>query len=196
MESRLKTAADKGTPVIIVRAGDFFGPGAANNWFSQGLVKAGHPVKSVLYPGKAGLGHQWAYLPDVAETMAQLIERGSALPNFAVYHMNGVWDADGRQMTGAIEKAAGRKLRIWGFPWFALPLLAPFVTFFREVGEMRYLWAEPLKMDNSKLVAELGEEPHTPIDDAVRTTLVACNCIDIEKPAARALHAERLMFLA
>jgi nucleoside-diphosphate-sugar epimerase len=194
MEQRLKVAAGKGTPVIIVRAGDFFGPGAANNWFSQGLVSMGKPVKSVTYPGKAGLGHQWAYLPDVAETMVRLIERGSALPNFAVYHMNGVWDADGRRMVAAIEKAAGRKLRVWSFPWFALPLLAPFVTLFREMLEMRYLWKEPLRMDNAKLVAELGEEPYTPIDEAVRATLAAGGSIDT--PAARSQQAQRLMFLA
>ncbi len=157
MERRLKAAADKRTPVIIVRAGDFFGPGAANNWFSQGLIKAGRPVTSVMYPGKAGLGHQWAYLPDVAETMVQLIEHGSALPNFAVYHMTGVWDADGKQMIAAIERVVGYELKVRGFPWFALPLLAPFITFFRELREMRYLWAEPLKMDNAKLVSALGE---------------------------------------
>lgn len=194
MEKRLKAAADGGTPVIIVRAGDFFGPGAANNWFSQGLVKAGQPIRSVTYPGRAGIGHQWAYLPDVAETMARLIERGNALPNFAAYHMNGVWDADGRQMITAIEKAAGRKLKVRGFPWFALPFLAPFVPLFKELHEMRYIWAEPLKMDNAKLVEELGEEPHTPIDVAVRTTLIAAGCID--KTTAKPLRPEQIMFLA
>ncbi|MEJ1976290.1 MAG: hypothetical protein WDN49_09500 [Acetobacteraceae bacterium] len=68
----MRAAAEVGTPVLIVRAGDFFGPKAANNWFSQGLVKPGKPVTTVRYPGKPGVGHQWAYLPDVAETMAQL----------------------------------------------------------------------------------------------------------------------------
>ena len=179
--------------MIIVRAGDFFGPGAANNWFSQGLIKAGQPVKSVMYPGKPGLGHQWAYLPDVAETMVQLIERGSALPNFAVFHMRGVWDADGRQMITAIEKAVGRKLKIRGFPWFALPFLAPFITFFRELKEMRYLWAEPVEMDNAKLVSTLGEEPHTDIDTAVRTTLIAAGCLPLMDPSTK---AGRLMYFA
>ncbi|MDB5526557.1 MAG: family NAD(P)-dependent oxidoreductase [Rhizobium sp.] len=195
MEARLKIVAEKGMRVIIVRAGDFFGPGANNNWFSQGLITAGKPVKSVMYPGKTGTGHQWAYLPDVAEIMARLIERGDVLPDFAVYHMNGVWDADGRRMIAAIERAVGHKVKVRSFPWWSLPLLAPFVEFFSELREMRYLWAEPLRMDNAALVQTLGEEPHTPIDIAVRNTLIGCGCIEETEPS-NVTKAIQLMFFA
>lgn len=171
MERRLKMAAGDGIPVIIVRAGDYFGPDAANNWFSQGLVKAAKPVSSVLYPGKRGVGHQWAYLPDVAETMIRLVERGDALPAFGVYHMEGFWDADGLQMVKAIERAVGQPLKVRGFPWWMLPLAAPFVTFMRELREMRYLWKLSLRMPNDRLVAAIGPEPRTPIDQAVEATL-------------------------
>ena len=79
MERRLHAAADAGTPVLIVRAGDFFGPRAANNWFSQGLVQAGKPVAALTYLGKRGIGHQWAYVPDVAETIVRLLEKSNVL---------------------------------------------------------------------------------------------------------------------
>ena len=171
LEARLRRGSEDGVHAIVVRAGDFFGPGAANNWFSQGLLKAGKPVTSVMYPGRKGVGHQWAYLPDVAEIMFRLIENRRSLPAFASYHMEGVWDADGTTMIGAIEKAVGRKLKVRNFPWWALPLMAPFVTFFKELKEMRYLWSAPLKMDNALLVATLGAEPRTPLDVAVRRTL-------------------------
>jgi nucleoside-diphosphate-sugar epimerase len=42
---------------------------------------------------------------------------------------------------------------------------------------MLYLWKTPLRMPNDKLVAALGAEPQTPIDEAVRTTLKALGCI-------------------
>ena len=171
VEVRLKAASEQGVRTIVVRAGDFFGPGAANNWFSQGLVKAGKPVTSILYPGRKAIGHQWAYLPDVAETMFRLIERRNDLPAFAAFHMEGVWDADGTMMIGAIGRADGRRLKVRAFPWRALPLLAPFVPFLRELREMRYLWSEAVKMDNARLVSMLGAEPHTPLDTAVRRTL-------------------------
>jgi nucleoside-diphosphate-sugar epimerase len=171
LERRLKAASEEGVRVLIVRAGDFFGPGAANNWFSQGMVKAGAPITSITYPGRKGVGHQWAYLPDVAETMLRLIERVDALPRFAVYHMEGVWDADGTAMVGAIREAVGKPLKVWSFPWWLMPVLAPFVTLLRELREMRYVWAVPLRMRNDRLVATLGEEPRTPLDVAVRRTL-------------------------
>ena len=171
MERRLETAAAQGVPVIIVRAGDFFGPQAGSSWFSQGLVSAGKPVTSVTYPSRAGIGHQWAYVPDVAETMIRLVERGDRLPAFAVYHMQGFFDGDGRGMISAVERVVGRRVKVRKFPWWILPLAAPFVTVMREMREMRYLWQVPLRMPNDRLVAALGEEPHTPIDIAVRETL-------------------------
>jgi len=176
MERRLEAAARAGTGVIIVRAGDFFGPGAANNWFSGCLVTPGKPVRTIKNPARRGIGHQWAYLPDVAETMARLAERAEKLPSFAVYHMAGTFDADGTEMVAAIQRVVGGA-KATAFPWWIVPLAAPFVRLMRELAEMRYLWREPLRMTNERLVAELGDEPHTPIDEAVRTTLGGLGCL-------------------
>ncbi|WP_010219522.1 NAD(P)H-binding protein [Sphingomonas sp. PAMC 26621] len=173
MEGRLRHAADTGVPVLIVRAGDFFGPKAANNWFSQGLVKPNIPVTAISYPGKQGVGHQWAYLPDVAETMVQLLEKREALDRFAVFHMEGHWDADGTAMIAAIQAAAaGRKIKVGKFPWLVMRLLSPFVPLFRELAEMRYLWITPTHMSNDRIKAVLGREPRTPLPVAVRETLI------------------------
>jgi nucleoside-diphosphate-sugar epimerase len=168
MERRLGAAAQAGTGVIIVRAGDFFGPNAANNWFAV-IAPPGKPVTTIRNPARPGVGHQWAYLPDVAETMVRLVERADRLPAFAVYHMDGFYDEDGTQMVAAIQRVAGGKVK--AFPWWVVPLASPFVTLMRELREMRYLWRTPLRMSNDRLVAELGAEPHTPIDEAVRATL-------------------------
>ncbi|OCJ04980.1 hypothetical protein A6U87_13180 [Rhizobium sp. AC44/96] len=183
MERRLKVASQNGVGVIIVRAGDFFGANAANSWFSQGMVTPAKPVTAIKNPARRGVGHQWAYLPDVAETMVRLVERAATLPAFAVYHMNGFWDADGSMMAAAINRAVGGKAKVRAFPWWIVPLAAPFVTFMRELKEMRYLWREPLRMANDRLVAELGEEPHTPVDEAVRASLAALGCLP-EMPVA------------
>jgi nucleoside-diphosphate-sugar epimerase len=190
MEKRLEDASRQGARVLIVRAGDFFGPKAGNNWFSQGLVKAGLPVKAVSYPGRAGIGHQWSYLPDVARTMVELLARRDRLAPFARFHMGGHWDADGTRMSGAIRKAVGRRtgaaVRVSAFPWWLLTLAAPFVTTFREMREMRYLWQTPVGMDNAKLVAFLGREPHTPLDEAVEASLEGMGCLATAPVAAAA----------
>ncbi|HXD44347.1 MAG TPA: NAD(P)H-binding protein [Pseudolabrys sp.] len=179
MERRLRAATENGAKALIVRAGDFFGPQAAsNNWFAQGLVKPGKPVTSITNPGRRGTGHQWAYLPDVAETIGQLLDIEDTLDPFAVFHMDGHWDADGMQMSGAIRRAAGdARIKMRGTPWWFMRLAAPVVPLFREIMEMRYLWNLPLRMDNARLRSVLGEEPHTPLDEAVRTTLVGLGCV-------------------
>lgn len=177
MEQRLRAASERGVPVLIVRAGDFFGPGANNNWFSQGLIKPGQKITSITNPGKAGVGHQWAYLPDVAETMGQLLDRRSELESFAVYHMDGFWDANGRHMPAVIERVIGHHVAMKSMPWWFLRLASPLVPIFRELSEMRYLWKTPLRMSNAKLVAFLGSEPRTPVEDAVRATLVDLKCL-------------------
>lgn len=177
MEQRLKDASASGLDVLIVRAGDFFGPKAANNWFSQGLVTPGKPVSLVSNPSRRGIGHQWAFLPDVAETMAQLVDRAETLPRFAVYHMEGFWDVDGMQMAAAIRRVVGRPVKVRSFPWWIVPIMAPFNAFMHELKEMRYLWKQPLRMTNTRLVGILAAEPRTPIDEAVRQTLADLGCL-------------------
>jgi nucleoside-diphosphate-sugar epimerase len=193
MERRLAAATNDGVRSLVVRAGDFFGPRAANNWFSQGLVKPGRPVRSITYPGRQGVGHAWAYLPDVAESMIRLIEREEALGSFEVFHFAGHFDADGRQMVEAIREAAGDpRVKLRRFPWLALIALSPFVTLFREMREMGYLWREPIRLDNTRLTRFLGTEPHTPIVTAVRATLEGLGCLaedDGTAHIARATHA-------
>jgi nucleoside-diphosphate-sugar epimerase len=183
MERRLHDYAGRGGRVLIVRAGDFFGPGTANSWFSQGLVRPERPITRVYDPGKPGMGHTWSYVPDVARTVLELLDAGAALEPFATFHMAGHWDADGTQMLQAIRRVVVRNARteprFSAFPWWLLTLLAPFVTTFREMGEMRYLWRVPLRMDNSRLREVLGREPHTPLDQAVEATLQGLGCLKV-----------------
>lgn len=163
-----------------MRAGDFFGPRAGNNWFSQGLIRSGQPVARISNPAAPGVGHQWAYLPDVARTMVELLARREQLPAFASFHMAGHWDATGREMPEAIQRVAarhGRRPRIAALPWWLLTLASPFVTFLKEMREMRYLWQQPVRMDNARLVSVLGREPHTPLDEAVEAALRGQGCL-------------------
>ncbi|AOJ66282.1 hypothetical protein WJ32_28275 [Burkholderia ubonensis] len=180
LERRLQDAAARGVRTIIVRAGDFFGPRAGNNWFAQGLVKPGQPLGTVRLPGRRGVGHQWAYLPDVARAMVELIARRETLAPFARFHLAGHWDADGTEMAQAICRVAQRhgvRPALRRFPWWLVRAASPFVPMLREVLEMRYLWREPIRMDNARLTAVLGREPHTPLDAAVEATLVGLGCL-------------------
>ncbi|HEY4079353.1 MAG TPA: NAD-dependent epimerase/dehydratase family protein [Burkholderiaceae bacterium] len=193
MEQRLEDASQQGARVIIVRAGDFFGPKSGNNWFSQGLLKPGQPVRAIANPADAGIGHQWAYLPDVARTMVELLARRETLGSFERFHMAGHWDADGRQMAEAIQRVVARRSgitpRINALPWWLLRLMSPFVVTLREMMEMRYLWKREVKLVNTRLVKTLGREPHTPLDQAVEASLLGLGCLSASNAASNVASA-------
>ncbi|WP_027781061.1 MULTISPECIES: NAD-dependent epimerase/dehydratase family protein [Burkholderia] len=179
LERRLQDASAHGVQAIVVRAGDFFGPQLGNSWFSQGLIKPGRPVAAISVPSR-GVGHQWSYVPDVARVMVELIERRETLEPFARFHLGGHWDEDGMQMARAVQRVAqrhGMRPALRDFPWWLVWVAAPFVTTLRELLEMRYLWREPVRMDNARVTAVLGREPVTPLDTAVEATLAGLGCL-------------------
>ena len=42
---------------------------------------------------------------------------------------------------------------------------------------MRYLWEKEVLLDNSRLVEALGSEPHTPLDAALKASLIGQGCL-------------------
>jgi nucleoside-diphosphate-sugar epimerase len=170
MEKRLAAAVSDGVRSIVLRAGDFLGD-VRGSWFNSVIVK-GRPVRSLSYPGRPNVGHAWAYLPDLARTAARLAEIERDLAPFEVFHFNGHWIEPGIELCHSIRRVTARpNLPIRAFPWILVYLAAPFVTFMRELLEMRYLWQRPLRLDGGKLERTLGTVPHTPLDEAVAATL-------------------------
>jgi hypothetical protein len=110
--------------------------------------------------------------------IARLIDRQGELADFDVFHFAGHQLAPG-EMAAAIRRAVGEpRLRVWPFPWPLVVALQPFVRLFREMAEMRYLWTRSISLDGGKLKAFLGAElPATPLDAAVRDTLVGLGCL-------------------
>lgn len=187
MEQRLQAAcAQDGVRAIVLRAGDYFGPQATHSWFAQALVRPGKVTRTIWQPGTPGAGHAWAYVPDVAQTLVRLLAQRQHLPAFAPLHLAGHWDVDGTQMAQHIARALqpyGVTPKVRRLPWWLVRAAAPLAALPRELLEMRYLWREPLRLDNTRLRAVLGEEPHTPWPAAVQATLAGLGCIP-RSPAA------------
>jgi nucleoside-diphosphate-sugar epimerase len=172
MEQRLAQAARAGVKVLILRAGDFFGPLGAPGAFAWLTIRKGGALRGLYAPGPADVGHAYAYLPDLAETLARLVEDEARLADFEVFHFRGHWLARNGELAEAVRRVVGRPdLPVRPFAWIGVLALAPFVETFRELLEMRYLWRRPIGLANDKLVRFLGAEPHTPLDEAVRATL-------------------------
>lgn len=178
LERRLREVSERdGVRVLILRAGDFFGPAAPNSALSWLAQKRRGRLTGVYSPGPAP--HAFAYMPDLGETLARLVDAEDRLGPYEVFHFRGQWLADGQALGQALRRAAGDpQLPIRRFPWIVVRLAAPFNETFRELLEMGYLWKQPIGLDNAKLVRFLGEEPHTPLDAALRATLADMGLLD------------------
>lgn len=176
LEQKLAEAAPE-VPSLIVRAGDFFGPGARASWFAQAMVQPGRPVRKFTSMAP-GVPHAYAYLPDLAAAFAGLLAIPERLRLYEKVQFGGHWDATGTQMRDAVGRAVGTDLPERAFPWWLMRLAAPFGGFPREALEIEPVWKHPMRLDNDRLVELLGTEPHTPLDHAIAATLVDMGCLD------------------
>ena len=175
LEQRLADAAPE-VPSLILRAGDFFGPGVRSSWFAQAMVAPGKPVTRIVNPAR-GAGHSWAYLPDLAEAFARLMNAEDKLSPFERVQFEGIYDASGSLMTDALRRITGRNVPIWSFPWWLMRLAAPFGGFPREAAEIAQYWRHPVRFDNRRLFDLIGQEPRTDLDRAIKASLVDMGCI-------------------
>ncbi len=165
-----------GVRAIVIRAGDFFGSGKGT-WFDQAIVKDIQKGK-FTYPGHKDVATAWAYLPDLARTFALVAARRNTLKAFEVFHFAG-HSITGQQWLDVIQPIAQAQgwvkpdapLRSSQLPWSVIRIGALFVPTWAALMEMRYLWDTAHALDNRKLVAMLGKEPHTPLAQAVSMTL-------------------------
>ncbi len=59
-------------------------------------------------PDRGDIGHSWAYLPDLAETMVRLIECQSPMSAYEVFHFRGHWFERGVDMATQVCRVRGR----------------------------------------------------------------------------------------
>lgn len=166
VEQMFEAAAARGDiQAIVLRAGDFFGPGSTNDWFDLAMfrdIKAGR----VSTMGKAGVAHAWAFLPDLARAFEALAAMRSTFGPFERFHFAGHFVTP-EQMRAAIERAAPVRLRIAPFPLWLMKVIGLVDPTMRETGKMDYLWRNPMELRDSRLDELLGPDFGTPFEDAV-----------------------------
>ena len=166
MEDMFEAAAhDNGVRTVVIRAGDFFGGKRAESWLDLMILKDLKKDR-FTWPGPWDTVHAFAYLPDLAETFVRVAAKRDELPPFERLHFRG-FAVTGDEFHRSAERAAGRKLKRAGVPWTLLRLLGIVNPVLREVVKMSYLWRVPHSLDNSRLEALVGPEPHRPLAAAL-----------------------------
>lgn len=186
-------AKERGWPglrAVVLRAGDYFGE-AEGTWFGH-IVKGAIAGKGLRWPSRLELGHTWAYLPDLAVVAAELVERRERLASyeelcFAGHHVSG------EVMARAIAEALGQpSLRAKAMPWGLMQLARPFSAFVRELFDVRYVWTEPMPLDDGKLARVLGAAPRrTPLAKAVKQAVGELEAVTGGAQGTHALTAAR-----
>jgi hypothetical protein len=160
MERRLEAARAEGLRSLNLRAGDFVGPYLTGNRFSQ-LVKPGRPVRSITYAGPPEIGHSSAYCPTSARPWRNSRRATQAFQTLRCFISEDTGSSEAEAIRAVL---ADPSLPIRSMPWWLVGSASPFVPLMRELWEMRYLWHVLMRLDNSKLLAILGEEPMRPKD--------------------------------
>lgn len=170
VEAMFHEAAERGdVQVVILRAGDFFGPGATTDWFDQIMMREAKAGK-VSVVGTPGVGHSWAYLPDLARAFEALASVRSSLGTFERFHFAG-YHVTPEQMGAAISVAAPMPVKVSRFPWVLMHLLGLVDPIIRNVARMGYIWRNPLELRDARLDALLGAGFGTPFEQAVAETV-------------------------
>ncbi len=174
LEAAMEKRCEHGLRAIVLRAGNFFGSGSGT-WFDLAITKNLRKGQ-LLYPGALNVPQAWAYLPDLADATVQLAELAIKTPHdfkpFEVFHFEG-HTLTGRQLCDALTALHGAPTKIGTMPWRIITLGGMVVPIWREIAEMRYLWDTAHALDGTQLAARIGPIKHTPLDDALRSTVAA-----------------------
>ena len=165
-EALLEAASRRGDiRVIILRAGDFYGPGSTGDWFDLGVFREVKKGRIALM-GTPGISHSWAYLPDLGRAFEKLAWHRKELAPFENFHFAGNFVTP-EQMGSAIVAAAPVPLKVGFFPRFLFTLMGITDPIMRDISKMGYLWSNPMELRDERLDALLGPNFGTPFEAAI-----------------------------
>ncbi|WP_323012845.1 NAD-dependent epimerase/dehydratase family protein [Devosia sp.] len=166
LEAMLREAAEQGLfKVVILRAGDFFGPGERGEWFEAAMLMDADKGR-FYHLGPLETRHSWAYLPDLGRAFAALAERREDFAPFERFHFAGHFVSN-RQMAQAV----GRGLKVAPLPWWMLGVAGLVNPVMRDIYRMRYLWNNEMELVDPRCDRLLGPGFTTPFETAVKATV-------------------------
>lgn len=169
-EALMEAAATRGDiRVIVLRAGDFYGPDNIGDWFDQVVLREAGKGKLALM-GTPGIAHSWAYLPDLGRAFEKLAWHRKELAAFENFHFAGNYVTP-ETMGAAMIAAAPVPLRMGYFPRILFTIMGLASPIIREVGKMGYLWSNPMELRDERLDALLGPGFGTPFDEAIAASV-------------------------
>jgi nucleoside-diphosphate-sugar epimerase len=161
--------------VTEARAADFVGPQVpADHSHLVRQLPALRAGRRAWVVGDPDAPRSWAYLPDVAETLATLGTDDRAWGR--AWHVPSTPARSQRQALGDLAAAMSSPTRpapapkVSGIPWPVLSAVGLAVPLMREVVDVRHQFDQPFVVDATETTATFGLTA-TPWDEVVRATV-------------------------
>ncbi|BCS31725.1 NAD-dependent dehydratase [Luteitalea sp. TBR-22] len=156
---------------MIVRAADFYGPGATLSLTHATVTERLKAGRTPQWIGNAQAVHTFTYTPDAAETVARLANRPEAYGQ--VWHaLTSKEPITGEQYVRLACEIAARPYGLQVAPRWMLRLMGLFVPVLRENMEMMYQFEHDYRFDSTKAEQALGMTA-TSYRDGITATLRA-----------------------
>ena len=156
--------------VLVLRAGDYFGPTARNGVVDRIFCNAVKGKRIEVF-GRLDVPHEWVYLPDLARIGVNLLDRTGAFAPYEVVHARGHVSASQRDFVSRVAERAGAPTDARVLPWPLVRLHGLFDGAARELVELRYLFDSAVTLDDAKLRRIVPDSETTPLDAAIDATL-------------------------
>ncbi len=154
---------------MIVRAADFYGPGATLSLTHATVVERLRAGKSPQWIGDAQAQHSLTFTPDAARTVARLATLPAAWGH--VWHaVTSAEPMSGERFARVACEIAGRSYKLQVAPRWMLRLMGFVSPVLRENMEMLYQFEWPYTFDSRKTEAVTGLAA-TPYRDGIAVTL-------------------------
>lgn len=142
-------------PAMIVRAADFYGPGAVQSFLYPTVFERIRAGKTPQWIGKANTVHTFTYTPDAGHAVAVLGRSTQA------YGQTWHSPTTREPLTGAdfvrlACELAGRPYKLQVAPRWMLRLMGLFMPVLRENDEMMYQFEYDYRFDSSKIETAFG----------------------------------------
>lgn len=155
---------------IVVRAGDFYGPGVDNGLVGP-MFRAAVAGTPVQWLGRADVAHNFTYVDDVAAAAVGLLELADR-PIYEVVAVAGETFPNAAAWAAALAKAAGRpSLKVQVVPNWQVKLFGLWNRDAREFAELLYQWEDALLLDDTRTRTLLPDYRPTPPEEALAATV-------------------------
>jgi nucleoside-diphosphate-sugar epimerase len=160
---------------MIVRAADFYGPGALQSFPHVTVFERLRAGKTPQWAGNPKALHTFTYTPDAGRALAVLGQSGQACGQ--TWHL----PTTKEPLTGEVFvrlacELAGRPYGMQLAPRWLLRLMGVFVPMLRENDEMMYQFEHDYRFDSSRIEAAYGLAP-TPCREGIAACLAGSDPI-------------------